>query len=334
VLLEPAPCEPAVLARFARVTVRYDLVGRAALLHCGRRTSGLGYRDLAAFVTDADLLLNLSGVLVDDELAGPIPLRVYVDLDPAFTQVWRLAGVDVRWEGHHRFATVGQAIGTSSSNAPTGGVSWVATAPPVVLEAWPVVDAPPNYGFTTIGNWRSYGSVDHEGNRYGQKAHAVRSLIELPTRAVDVAFQPAFAIHPAERQDLTALTTHGWRLVHPLAAAGDPERYQRFVQSSTGEIGIAKSGYVSSRSGWFSDRSVCYLASGRPVVAQNTGWPAFYPEGDGLLAFSSVEEAAGAVHEVVGAYDRHRKAARTIAEDVFDARKVLGRLLAAVGATP
>jgi hypothetical protein len=279
-------------------------------------------------------LLNIAGVLVDEELIGAIPLRVYLDLDPAFTQLWHLTGVDMRWEGHHCFATVGRAIGTSACDVPTGGVPWVPTTPPVVLDAWPVAGSAPHYGFTTVGNWRSYGPIDYGGTRYGQKAHALRALLDLPMRAPGIAFEPAFAIHPAERYDLSALATHGWRIVDPRAACGDPGRYQRFVQASTAEIGVAKSGYVQSRCGWFSDRSVCYLASGRPVIAQDTGWPAFYPNGEGLLAFSSVEEAAGAAQEVIGAYDRHRRAARALAQDIFDARKVLGGLLTAVGANP
>jgi hypothetical protein len=333
-LVEPARCDPAVVGRFTGVVLRHDLVGRAALLHGDGVTSGLRYPELAEWMTSADVLLNLSGVLVDEELTGPIPLRVYVDLDPAFTQLWCAGGTDMRWAGHHRFATIGRAIGTLSSDVPTGGVTWVPTTPPVALDAWPVVESPPQYGFTTVGNWRSYGPIDRGGVTYGQKAHAARALLELPLHAPGVAFEPAFAIHPAERSDLAALASHGWRLVEPRAVAGDPERYRSFLRASTAEIGVAKSGYVLSRCGWFSDRSVCYLASGRPVVAHDTGWPAFYPSGNGLLAFSSVEEAAGAVRDVLGSYRRHCRAARAIAEDVFDARKVLAQLLTAVGANP
>jgi hypothetical protein len=290
------------------------------------------YRDVAAWAARADVLLNLGGVLADPEITGPIPLRVYVDLDPGFTQLWQAEGTDMGWSGHHRFVTVGRSIGTTACDIPTGGVEWIATSPPVVLDAWPMKAATPSYGFTTVGNWRSYGSITRGDAFYGQKVHAVRALMDLPTRAPQAVFQPAFAIDPAEERDLAALATNGWRVIDPRLVARDPDRYRRFIQRSAAEIGVAKSGYVRARCGWFSDRSACYLAAGRPVLAQETGWSAFYPEGEGLLTFSSAEEAAGAAEEILGAYDRHRKAARAIAEEVFDAKKVLGRLLVALGA--
>lgn len=331
-LLEPTPAHPAVLACFRRVVRAHDLAGRAALLHGQERASGMSYREVADWTRGADMLINLGGVLVDAELTEPVALRVYVDLDPGFTQLWQAGGTDMRLAGHHRFATFGRAIGSPGCDVPTGGIEWIGTAPPVALDHWPAVDRPARYGFTTVANWRSYGSVTRDRVFYGQKAHAVRALVNLPSLVPGTAFDPAFAIDPGEQQDIAALVEAGWRLVDPVVAAGDPDRYRRFVQASHAEIGVAKSGYVLSRCGWFSDRSACYLASGRPVVAQDTGWPSFYPAGEGLLAFRSPDDAAEAVDEVVAAYDRHRKAARAVAEEFFNARKVLRRLLAAVGA--
>jgi glycosyltransferase involved in cell wall biosynthesis len=139
------------------------------------------------------------------------------------------------------------------------------------------------------------------------------------------------AIHPDERDDLDALFTHGWRLIDPLAVARDPVSYRNFVQGSAVELGVAKSGYVASSCGWFSDRSACYLASGRPVVAQDTGWTDHLPSGEGLLAFTDVEEAARAIDEVLNDYERHSRAARVLAGDLFDARAVLTRLIDVAG---
>jgi glycosyltransferase involved in cell wall biosynthesis len=157
-------------------------------------------------------------------------------------------------------------------------------------------------------------------------------LLQIPRLVEDVVTEPAFAIDEMERADLEALATSGWRLQPPSVVAEGPIGYQSFIQASTAELGVAKSGYVASRSGWFSDRSVCYLASGRPVVAQDTGWPAFLPEGDGLRAFRSAEEAAVAVRDVLANPARHARGARALAHDYFDARLVLRRLLDVVGA--
>jgi hypothetical protein len=332
-LVEPASDDPAVLRYFARVVDGHGLRGRAALLHGDRRSSGMAWADVLVGARRADVLVNLAGVLTDDELVAEIPLRVYVDLDPAFTQVWHaVEGIDMRLDGHHRYATVGQAVGTPGCAVPTCGVAWIPTVPPVVLDRWPVADCEPRFGLTTVGNWRSYGSVTWGGVHLGQKAHSVRRLLRLPGLLPDVAVEPALRVHESEAADLTALDAAGWRLQPPDAATGDPDRYRAFVRGATAELGIAKSGYVASRCGWFSDRSACYLASGRPVVAEDTGWPAHLPAGEGLLAFGDAADAAAAVHEVLADYERHRKAARAVAEEHLDARRVLTRLLDGVSA--
>jgi hypothetical protein len=141
----------------------------------------------------------------------------------------------------------------------------------------------------------------------------------------------ALAIHPDERGDLAALNANGWRLLDPAEVVATPDQYQQFIQGSKAEFGIAKSGYVASRCGWFSDRSVCYLASGRPVVAQETGFSQFLPTGTGLFAFESADDVLAAIDALRGDYRRHAQAARGVAEDVFDAGKVLPRLLREIG---
>jgi hypothetical protein len=187
--------------------------------------------------------------------------------------------------------------------------------------------------FTTVANWRGYGSIEHDGVRYGQKAHSLRRLIDLP-RLTRERFTLALSIHPQEVKDIEALTSHGWQRVDPAEVAGTPDRYQQFVQGSRGEFGLAKSGYVASRCGWFSDRSACYLASGRPVVAQDTGFSRHLPTGKGLLAFENAQQAAAAVEAVGRDYGRHCLAARALAEEYFDSDKVLGRLLRRIGVAP
>ena len=165
-----------------------------------------------------------------------------------------MQGIDVGFEGHTHYASVGLRL-------PETGHDWIHTLPPVVLERWPVAGPVELDAFTTVGNWRAYGSIEHEGVHYGQKAHSLRRFLELPTRT-DERFALALDIHPDETRDLEALREHGWELLDPRAVAGTPEAYADFVRGSKGELGIAKEGYVVSRSGWFSDRSACYLASG------------------------------------------------------------------------
>jgi hypothetical protein len=332
VLVEPvtAPSRDAV-EYFGDVVRAFGLEGRAALLdRAGRRSIGMARADVTRLVAGADLLLNLSGRLRVEELDGAPPVRVFVDLDPAFTQLWQASGVDVGLAGHTHHATVGWGIGRPGSPVPNCGVDWVHTLPPVVLERWPVAREVVHDALTTVGHWRSYGSVERDGVHYGQRAHSLRLLISLPTRTTE-RLVLALGIHRDERADLAALAEHRWRLADPLRMAGDPGAYQRFVAGSRGELGIAKSGYVLSRSGWFSDRSACYLASGRPVLAQDTGFGDVLPTGEGLLAFTTVDDAVAGIEALREEPERHARAARRIAEEHLDSDRVLGRLLEAVG---
>lgn len=319
---------------FYDVTTAFGLAsGAALLLKDTHETVGLSYAALLDAARSCDLLINISGMLTDAQLLEVIPRRVYLDLDPAFNQLWHaIEGVDMRFERHTHFATVGLALGTPGCDIPTCGRTWLPTLQPVVLSAWPMTNGRSGGAWTTVGNWRGYGSIEHRGVLYGQKAHSLRRLVELPGRT-HVQLRPALAIHPGELKDLETLRANRWDIVDPATVAATPRGYQEFIQRSRGELGIAKSGYVESRCGWFSDRSVCYLASGRPVVAQETGFSRFLPTGEGLLAFTTVDDAAEAIETVERDYSKHRRAARAIAEEHFRAERVLGSLLARVGAT-
>jgi hypothetical protein len=324
-------------AYFGRVMADLGLGHASALLLAGtRQTVGLPYDRLQEIARRADLLVNISGLLADEALAENVPLRAYLDLDPAFTQLWHATeGIDMRFAGHNRFVTVGQAIGRPGCDVPTCGLRWITTPQPLVLERWPAAGgATPvtHNALTTVANWRGYGSIEHEGVLYGQKAHSWRRFFSLPALTGE-KFAPALAIHPEESKDLEALRASGWRLVDPALVAHTPASYQRFVQGSKAEFGIAKSGYVAARCGWFSDRSVCYLASGRPVIAQETGFSDFVPAGAGLFAFETIDEVLASIEALNGDYERHARAARALAEEHFDSDNVLNRLLNRLGAT-
>jgi hypothetical protein len=316
---------------FRHVVNEFGLEDSASLLlEDTTETVGVRYADLMRMVDGAALLVNISGLLTDERLTAAIPVRAYVDLDPAFNQLWQLSGIDMRFGGHTHFITVGQAIGTEECAVPTCDRDWIPTVPPVVLERWPKAGRIETDAFTTVGNWRGYGSIEDGGVHYGQKAHSLRKFVSLPTRA-DASFALALSIHEDERKDLATLAENGWSLVDPQVVAGTPSRYQRFIQGSRAEFGIAKSGYVVSGCGWFSDRSACYLASGRPVLGQETGFSRFLPTGEGLFAFETVDDVVAQVDVLRRDYARHSQAARSLAEQHFDSDKVLTRLLGAVG---
>ncbi len=319
---------------FHLVTSRFSLTESAALLLEGtRQTFGLAYPQLKEVARRADLLINISGMLTEEELLEPIPRRIYLDLDPGFNQLWHtVQGIDMRYQGHTHFVTIGLDIGQAGCPVPTCGLNWITTWQPVVLEHWPA--APLQRitcnALTTVGHWRGYGSINYAGTLYGQKAHSLRPLFELP-KLTRERFSLAMGIHADERKDLEALAANGWQLLDAAHVADTPAHYQEFIQSSKAEFGIAKSGYVYSRCGWFSDRSVCYLASGRPVLAQETGFSRYFPVGEGLFSFKTCQDVLAGIEEMNRDYPGHARKAREIAEEYFDSDKVLQRLLDRIG---
>jgi hypothetical protein len=315
--------------RYCReVARRFDLDGRWALVpRRGGDPVGMSRAEIRAAARDADVLLDVSGMLRDSDVLERVPVRAYLDLDPGFVQLWhQVEGVDMHLDAHTHFVSVADGIGTPSCPIPTCGRDWLPTLPPVVLDRWPVATRLDHRAATTVGHWRSYGTIRHGGVQYGQKAHSLRPLIDLPRRT-PMPFVLALAIHSEETRDLDLLRANGWTLVDPATMASTPHDYHRFVQGSWAEFGLAKSGYVVSGSGWFSDRSACYLASGRPVIAQDTGFGRRLPSGAGLLAFSTADDVIAALEELERDYERHRVAARALAVEYLDSDRVLGTLL-------
>jgi hypothetical protein len=324
-----APLTASINARYFRdVASRFHLQDRAALVREGtRETVGLPYCELQRAAADAELLINISGMLREPDLCDRIHRRVYLDLDPAFNQLWQaVEGLDLRFDGHTHFVTVGNCIGRAECEVPTCGRTWITTLQPILLAEWPASKGDAAAPWTTVGNWRGYGSIHHQGTHFGQKAHSLRRFIAVPRRTRE-RFLLALAIHPAETEDLAALEANGWGLVDPAVVAATPDGYRAFIQASKAEFGIAKSGYVVSHSGWFSDRSACYLASGRPVLAQDTGLSGIIPTGCGLVTFSTEDEAIAGIEAISRNYDAHAKGARELAEASFDSRRVLSALL-------
>ena len=327
--LEGGDQVPPDAARYcAEVMEQFGLADRWALLPGpGGDPAGMPRKRLREAADEADLLLNLSGKLSDPDVFDRVPARAYVDLDPVFVQLWQAAeGVDMGFDAHTHFVSIADSIGEPGSPIPACGREWLPTLPPVVLDEWPVAGEIERRRATTVGHWRSYGSITHDGIHYGQKAHSLRTLIDVPLRAPD-RLELALAIHPDETKDLDALRENGWALLDPTEVAATPDDYRRFVQGSWAEFGLAKLGYVVAESGWFSDRSAVYLASGRPVLAQDTGFGRRLPTGAGLLPFSTTDDVVADLDELDADYEHHRLAARQIAEDHLAADRVLGSLL-------
>lgn len=273
----------------------------------------------------AELLLNLSGVNPLRPWLAEIPKRVLVDTDPAFTQIHHLTDTARRdlAERHTDFFSFGENIAHQQSAVPADGFCWQDTRQPIVMSAWPVLPGPASGKFTTVMQWDSYRAREYGGVRYGMKSESFGPYLDLPARAGSI-FELALGSDSAPR---SMLRSKGWDVRDPREPTRDPWTYQRYIQRSRAEFTVAKHGYVVSHSGWFSERSAAYLASGRPVVTQETGFSEWLPSGMGVLSFSTPQEALGAVEEVNRRYKFHCRAARAIAEEYFDARKVLTYLV-------
>ena len=319
------------LSYFLNVVDRFGLGDNVALLYDGHLTRvGPAREELIARIRASAFVLNIMGFLTDVGLLEAAPLRVFLDIDPGFGQMWRMRGLADLFLGHDRYVTIAENIGRPSCAIPTCGLEWIVTRQPVALDYWPGV-ASPGEGFTSVASWRGpYDPVEYEGATYGLRAHEFRAFADLPCIS-GVPLEVALDIDPADARDLELLRSKGWKLVDPRVVARDPDAYQGYIIGSLAEFSVAKNMYVQSNSGWFSDRSICYLASGRPVVTQDTGCSEHYSTGEGLLVFSTIEEARGALAEVEGSWTRHSTAARMLAEDYFDSSVVLTRLLAQLG---
>jgi hypothetical protein len=341
--LEPEMCrdaagQPCSLDESLNVSFFFDVMGRfglgescALLCNKGAQVLGLSRESVMERVRTSAFLLNVMGYLSDEEILGCAPRKVFLDIDPGFGQMWQDLGLYAMFRDHDDYVTIGENIGRPDCAIPTCGIDWITTPQPVVLDEWKPEGGMPEEAFTSIMSWRgAYGTVEYHGQTYGLRVHEFRRFVSLPRRT-GRPFQIALDIHPAEVNDLAMLGENGWTLTDPVAAAGDPFAYREFVRNSKAELMVAKNMYVRSNSGWFSDRSLCYLASGRPVLAQETGFSRLYPTGEGLVAFSTLEEAVEGVGRIDRDYDRHSRAAHEIAREHFDSDKVLTRLVEKLG---
>jgi hypothetical protein len=282
---------------------------------------GMPRERLAQHCRESDLYLNLSNINWIPEVEQ-CERRILLDTDPVFTQIGA-HGLGGPYTRYHALFTYGENVHRPGCHMPTGGVRWLPTRQPVVLDLWPVEAGDPSGPFTTVMNWSPLGDRWYQGRLYGQK---------------DRSFEPFFSLphDTGERMELAAnlpptvqarLIDNGWRLASPREVTRDPWVYQRYLRASRAEFSVAKHGYVVTRCGWFSERSAAYLASGRPVLVQNTGFPDWLKPGAGVITFETTDEARKGIEEINASYEFHCRAARPIAEEYFDARKVLSNLI-------
>jgi hypothetical protein len=334
---QPTPFENSENLAFFRSTMRAFGLDRSSslILDDGRHSDGLPIAELLPLVERAAFLFNISGHLTYPELLDRIGKKIYFDDDPGFTQFWHASGTSVRLTGHDHFFTIGENIGEPDCPIPVGNIPWRHTRCPVVLDQWPAKDLvstrPPQFDrFTTVASWRGpYGPITFGDQTYGLKVHQFRKFIELPRRSPH-KFEIALDIHPADQKDLDALLAHGWQVAPPRAVADSAQSFRIYVQNSGAEFSVAQGVYTDTNSGWFSDRTVRYLASSRPALVQDTGFGRHLPTGEGLLAFRTLDEALAGADRIATDYQKHCRTAREIAEQYFDSDKIISRLLSEV----
>jgi hypothetical protein len=289
---------------------------------------GMSREEVMETCRRANLMLSLWGVTWLDEFAK-CSNRVFIDTDPGFTQFGMpptpapsLAGYGSPYDFHYHF-TYGARIGQPDCPIPTRGLRWRPTRPPVVLDLLPSRFTPEAELFTTVMSWSSRQPIVYEAVEYGQKDIEFWRVIDLPQRAGHI-FEIALAGASAPRAQITAA---GWRIADTREITATPWTYRDYIGQSRGEFSVAVNLEVKTRSGWFSDRTAAYLASGKPVIVQETGFSELLPCGAGLFAFETVDDAAAAVEVIAADYKLHCEAARHIAEEYFDSDKVLGAIL-------
>ncbi|HEX6960341.1 MAG TPA: glycosyltransferase [Lacipirellula sp.] len=311
---------------------QYGLENNWTLLSEGHDSFGVPRREMLRRVREAECVINVMGFLRDPDVFDAAQRLVFLDIDPGFGQMWRQLQLADIFAAHDCFLTVGLNVGGESSLVPTCGLNWTATPPPVALDYWPAQPPRPGLPFTSVCTWRGiFGPIEYQGRTWGLRVHEFRKFMELPL-ATGGAFQLALDVDARDARDLRALNSNGWQLVDPRDAVQSPHDYQRYIQRSGAEFGVAKQMYVDTRGGWISDRTVCYLASGKPALVQDTGIRDKLPTGEGLLVFTTMEEAVEGVERIRRDYALHARAARRIAEEYFDSDKVLDRLLQNIAA--
>jgi hypothetical protein len=313
---------------------RHGLTGRWAYWDAiNDAYHGLSREQVWALYAEADGLINLCGAtrLRDEHMQCPV--RLMIDTDPVYEQI-KYAKADpaarAYLDAHTHFFTYGTNLGTPASQVPLCGIPWRATRPPVDLDLWPQAEGAPSC-FSTIATWENKGkNIDYEGSTYLWSKHVnFLKFLDLPRHRPQTCFE--MAMLPPDDGVRREVEGAGWHLTDPRPISADMASYQAFIAGSRGEFTVAKDIYVRPHSGWFSDRAVCYLAAGRPVVTMRTGFTSFCPAGRGVFDYATHDEALAAIDAIAADYAGHSRAARDVAGAYFGAEAVVAQLLAEAG---
>lgn len=340
-----ADCSPNV-ARVSNVLSAFGMGSRWAYRdEVSSECFGMPLERVQEFCRTADVFINVScSTFLRDEYRR-IPVRVLVDTDPMFTQIQFCnqesftadkAGMREMFAGHTHYFTFGENIGRRDCRIPDCGVKWETTRQPTCIEHWRAapVSRRGTSSFTTIMNWTAARDLNFDGDTWGQKNASLMEYLNLPEQAAGMKLALAVGQTEGAPFPTRLFRERGWTVWNAEECTPDWESYRRFLHASLGEFSVAKQTYVKARTGWFSCRSACYLASGRPVIAQETGWSAFIPTGRGLFSFDDLEDARDALRAVAANPELHGRSARQIAEEYFAAEKVLSAMIASLAARP
>ena len=311
---------------FGGKLILYPMTGPSGEPGLPRHFAGMSALEAKGIFEDADLLLNFH-YAISPALLARFRRTALVDIDPGLLQFWISRG-QLRVPKHDLYFTTGETVGTPAARFPDCGLDWLHIRPPVCLERWPNTFDPRAEVFSTVSNWDADDWIVDEQETYeNTKRVALLEFVELP-RFTPQPLELALYLR-TEKDDLERreLEQRGWRVRPSREVAGTPEAYQAYLQQSRGEFSCAKPSYIKMQTAWVSDRTICYLASGKPAVVQHTGPSSFLPDGEGLFRFSTVEDAALALETINNDYAAHSRAAREIAETYFDAAEIVTQIL-------
>ncbi len=319
-----------------RVTRRFGLEERWAYRrsYSDKRWFGLSRAKAEALLAGADVVLNVAGATRFEEEGLKVGRLVFFGTDPVYHEIsYRKGNPEVvrLVDEHDDAVTYGENIGRPGCRIPPLPRLRATTRQPVLMDLW-ADDSPRGESYTTVGNWKQrQRTLRFEGRLYYWSKHReFLKILDLPKR-IDVPVELAMGLARVNDKDRGLLESNGWRLADAHAFTTDPWPYRDYILSSRGELTVAKDQNVRLRSGWFSERSACYLAAGRPVITQDTGFGDHLPTGEGLFAFRTIEEVVEAFAAIEADYPRHCAAARAIAEEYFRAETVLAKLLDDLG---
>lgn len=326
-------CDSRALSTYAERMQRFGLDGKVILYRAQNGSDSAGppeylgasQAEAEAVFRRADLLLNFH-YGIDPALLSCFRRTALVDIDPGLLQFWISRG-QIRVSPHDRYFTTGETVGTPAARFPDCGLSWLRIRPPVCLDLWPYIPEPGGDAFRTVSSWWGLDwLVDGDQVLENTKRVAFLRFAELP-RLTPQILELALFLIDTDAEDRQFMAAQGWRIRDSSEVAGTPETYQAYIQGSRGEFSCAKPSCMLFQNAWVSDRTLCYLASGRPVVVQNTGPSAWLPNGEGMFRFSTMPEAVDALAAINANYARHRRAARELAEACFDARQICANVL-------